>query len=956
MANLSEIKKDSNWGEAASTINSNFQNMNVDLEKVKSSTTKFKGYFTTETALKEAYPSPKVGETAWVGSTYPGTVYDVQVAGTWHNTGTAPDTEVVDLTEYARKEELTELSKKIGLSVTESYDKYPNGKWCFIGKLNNRDKGLIRVKTNADISSCSIHDGVTSLKKSITKNWEFIDLTGCENFQVYTVLSRAEDLTLQFIKESELFTYLDELKLNIETFNDLKNSVGKIEDSVTSIEKITEPTSWAYKTSYTFKRPFSFSILDVLKSGVDVNDINVLFNSENRIIDSIVIEYASTNKGNKTYFSAPELLETDGNKYYYKYNIPELSILQIDGDLTKFIVTCQISGEATEELPHVVNLTEASYKVYLKDTVEKIDSRVTVLENASGEEVNNVVNYNWRGYNNMKHIVVKKDGSGDFTTIQDAINSITDASPSNQYDVQVWDDFYITNLKDLYKEDGSKNTEDNPTTKVMLFKMKNWVHVRGMGRRRFLSVVSPENLEGKSFQHVQVIFPEGNNILSNFYVSIKGGRYAIHQESGGSKTSQDYHSTTIFRDIIAEHFGNSSYRNGSSWTSCYAQANGTTSGTNWIYERCIWISHEENPFYTHANMDFDEPCRLTFINCEMLTYKKTTAASVSKGCYFGDLGSNVKSIVKMIGCNLPGFSASSIGNIRGLENTYQQEKDDIRQGGCELKGYGNTVMLSNIYADGAFRFETINNGSNIEIIGGTAYEGIWGETYRTIKGGTLNKGQAISIHKIYDRNSQWGTGATALYSLAYRLGNCSDSPKTLTVKVDEEEYTINFNENYMTEDGNDYSYNTVPRFTNQEICDKINAQYSEKFKAYPNGVNKMESFDDCKISILNRTGDTIPFGRLLVRDSENGYNAYKLATSDDYDKVIAISADYINEGEVGNAILIKKSLFNYLYFTSKGVGIGQLYTVGSNGAISLTSDKERAVFENIDGETLKYIR
>lgn len=113
MANLSEIKKDSNWGEAASTINSNFQNMNVDLEKVKSSTTKFKGYFTTETALKEAYPSPKVGETAWVGSTYPGMVYDVQTDGAWHNTGKAPDTDSVDLTDYARKEELTEVSNKV---------------------------------------------------------------------------------------------------------------------------------------------------------------------------------------------------------------------------------------------------------------------------------------------------------------------------------------------------------------------------------------------------------------------------------------------------------------------------------------------------------------------------------------------------------------------------------------------------------------------------------------------------------------------------------------------------------------------------------------------------------------------------------------------------------------------------------------------------------------------------
>lgn len=103
MANISQIKTESNWGEAASTINSNFQNMNVDLEKVKSSTTKFKGYFTTETTLKQAYPSPKVGDTAWVGDTYPGFVYDVQ-NGTWHNTNKAPETESVELNNYLRYE------------------------------------------------------------------------------------------------------------------------------------------------------------------------------------------------------------------------------------------------------------------------------------------------------------------------------------------------------------------------------------------------------------------------------------------------------------------------------------------------------------------------------------------------------------------------------------------------------------------------------------------------------------------------------------------------------------------------------------------------------------------------------------------------------------------------------------------------------------------------------------
>lgn len=112
MTNISQIKVDSDWGTEAARINQNFQNMNTDLEKVKSATTKFRGYFTSEAGLKQKYPSPKVGDTAWVGEPYPGIVYDVVTDGTWHNTGKAPDTDSVDLTDYAKREELTELGNK----------------------------------------------------------------------------------------------------------------------------------------------------------------------------------------------------------------------------------------------------------------------------------------------------------------------------------------------------------------------------------------------------------------------------------------------------------------------------------------------------------------------------------------------------------------------------------------------------------------------------------------------------------------------------------------------------------------------------------------------------------------------------------------------------------------------------------------------------------------------------
>lgn len=113
MSNLSQILADSNWGQESARINQNFQNINTDLEKVKSATTKFKGYFTTEESLTDKIASPKIGDTAWVGEPYPGTVYDVQTDGQWHNTGKAPDTGSVDLQDYAKKAELTELEEKI---------------------------------------------------------------------------------------------------------------------------------------------------------------------------------------------------------------------------------------------------------------------------------------------------------------------------------------------------------------------------------------------------------------------------------------------------------------------------------------------------------------------------------------------------------------------------------------------------------------------------------------------------------------------------------------------------------------------------------------------------------------------------------------------------------------------------------------------------------------------------
>ena len=152
MSNLSQILADSNWGQESARINQNFQNINTDLEKVKSATTKFKGYFTTEESLTDKIASPKIGDTAWVGEPYPGTVYDVQTDGQWHNTGKAPDTGSVDLQDYAKKEELTELEIRNIINIGDRVRVNLSGGYKG-GELidSEYNTGLIGVNDNTDI-------------------------------------------------------------------------------------------------------------------------------------------------------------------------------------------------------------------------------------------------------------------------------------------------------------------------------------------------------------------------------------------------------------------------------------------------------------------------------------------------------------------------------------------------------------------------------------------------------------------------------------------------------------------------------------------------------------------------------------------------------------------------------------------------------------------------------------
>ena len=81
-------------------------------EDVANATTNFKGYHTTLAALLSAYPQAQNRKDffAWVGSPYPGTVWKVDAnGGVWADTGEVPTQEEIDLSEYAKTEDVNDL-------------------------------------------------------------------------------------------------------------------------------------------------------------------------------------------------------------------------------------------------------------------------------------------------------------------------------------------------------------------------------------------------------------------------------------------------------------------------------------------------------------------------------------------------------------------------------------------------------------------------------------------------------------------------------------------------------------------------------------------------------------------------------------------------------------------------------------------------------------------------------
>ena len=81
------------------------------LDALQQPESKHKGFFNTSSGLISAYPNPTVGDNAWIGSVYPGVVYDCVTRGVWRATATVPPAGNVTLADYPKKSEMLIVSE-----------------------------------------------------------------------------------------------------------------------------------------------------------------------------------------------------------------------------------------------------------------------------------------------------------------------------------------------------------------------------------------------------------------------------------------------------------------------------------------------------------------------------------------------------------------------------------------------------------------------------------------------------------------------------------------------------------------------------------------------------------------------------------------------------------------------------------------------------------------------------
>ena len=374
--------------------------------------------------------------------------------------------------------------------------------------------------------------------------------------------------------------------------------------------------------------------------------------------------------------------------------------------------------------------------------------------------------------------------------IQLIINSITNASESNQYELVIGEGIYSSDNLDTRAIDdftGSFLSDEH-----CLITGKDFVHLIGTNREKCIIYgYIPSTGMGSGFDYSKYQ-PIGWNCsarLENLTVIAQNCRYAVHSEGNWS----DYTNLNIeFNNVNLIHRGNTDDA-AASWGSYFPFGLGESSGTHiFIKNSRLESGPGAYPIFLHTNPTAIDPIVLEYENCEFVG---GTAQMYSWGT-----NKNDKVIVR--NCN---FDTHSPIVVSSIQTSYEQDADNVEISfisdvdplpisNLGLTGKALKITSKIAGANSRVRLDpsvnSFNAFGNYQDMLARENNYLWtthyGYSYRD--GGDVLSGFAVTG---VDLDSTT-TGKT----LGSRIGNCTVSNKTLHLWVNDTLRYVQFDQDF----------------------------------------------------------------------------------------------------------------------------------------------------------------
>jgi len=278
------------------------------------------------------------------------------------------------------------------------------------------------------------------------------------------------------------------------------------------------------------------------------------------------------------------------------------------------MANCIISTESYSEVAYfILSFRHATYPI---DTYMVVEGEVLPSEYIEyGFKFDGKILFD----NNSNILNVKKDGTGDFTRVYDAIKYAEQyANRDNVFNIQIYDT--STNHKgtafDILEEMGGDSylsTITNTSNNQMGMPLKDYINLIGIGKVKLYAYLPDSCTLAQStcFSTIDIF---GEATLENLTIEIKNGRYAVHDESNNKKPNRKHR----FKKCKFIHLGNKS----GLWPAPHAYASGTSACCIYDYEDCIFDASGSGgyPWDIH-NYAPQQGCTISLNGCEMIKSK-----------------------------------------------------------------------------------------------------------------------------------------------------------------------------------------------------------------------------------------------------------------------------------------------------------------------------------------------